>query len=88
MVVALLLVPLVCTYAPMVGVSNLMMCVCICVLVNVSLFLPSASPFAALMHGNSDWVTSKEIYKYIGITLIFVLIVTTVICATLGSVLF
>lgn len=88
MVVALLLVPLVCTYAPMVGVSNLMMCVCICVLVNVSLFLPSASPFAALMHGNSDWVTSKEIYKYIGITLIFVLIVTTVICATLGRVLF
>lgn len=88
MVIALLLVPLVCTYAPMAGTSNIMMCVCICVLVNVSLFLPSSSPFAALLHGNSEWVTSKEIYKYISITIVFVAIVCTIICSTLGSLLF
>ena len=88
MVIALLLVPLICTYAPMAGTSNTMMCVCICVLVNVSLFFPSSSPFAALMHGNSEWVTAKEIYKYIGISLIFVLLVSTFICSTLGNLLF
>lgn len=88
MVIALLLVPLICTYAPMAGASNTMMCVCISVLVNVSLFLPSSSPFAALMHGNSEWVTAKEIYKYIGITLVFVLFVSTFICSTLGILLF
>lgn len=88
MVIALLLAPLICTYAPMAGASNTMMCVCISVLVNVSLFLPSSSPFAALMHGNSEWVTAKEIYKYIGITLVFVLFVSTFICSTLGILLF
>ena len=60
MVIALLLVPLICTYAPI----------------------------AALMHGNSEWVTAKEIYKYIGISLIFVLLVSTFICSTLGNLLF
>lgn len=88
MVVALLLVPLVCVYAPMAGVSPVMMVVCICVLVNVSLVFPSASPFGALLHGNSEWVTSKEIYKYVSITVVFVAIVSTLICATLGVLLF
>ena len=88
MVIALLLVPLVCTYAPMAGTSNIMMCVSICVLVNVSLFLPSSSPFAALLHGNSEWVTSKEIYKYISATVAVVAIVCTAICSTLGRLLF
>lgn len=88
MVIALMLVPLVCTYATMAGTTNTMSCVCICVLVNVSLFLPSSSPFAALLHGNSEWVTSREIYKYFGVALIFILAVATVICATLGSILF
>ena len=40
------------------------------------------------MHGNSEWVTAKEIYKYIGISLIFVLLVSTFICSTLGNLLF
>lgn len=88
MVIALLFVPLVCTYAPMAGTSNIMMCVSICVLVNVSLFLPSSSPFAALLHGNSEWVTSKEIYKYISATVAVVAIVCTAICSTLGRLLF
>lgn len=88
MVIALLLVPLVCTYAPMAGTSNIMMCVSICVLVNVSLFLPSSSPFAALLHGNSEWVSSKEIYKYISVTVAFIAVVCTVICSTLGKLLF
>ena len=88
MVIALLLVPLVCVYAPMAGVSTAMMVVCICVLTNVSIVLPSASPFAALLHGNSEWVTSGEIYKYGSVAVVFVSVTSTVICATLGELLF
>ena len=88
MVIALLLVPLVCTYAPLAGVSNVMMCVCICVLVNVSLLLPSSSPFAALLHGNSEWVTSKDIYRYFGLSLLLILPTAVLLCSTLGMLLF
>lgn len=88
MVIALLLIPLICTYAPMAGTSSVMMSVCVCVLVNVSLVFPSASPFAALLHGNSEWVTSKEVYKYMSITIVFILLVSTFICSTLGALLF
>ena len=88
MVIALLLVPLVCTYSPLAGISNSMMCVCICVLVNVSLLLPSSSPFAALLHGNSEWVTSKDIYKYVSVTIAAALLVSTVVCSTLGLLMF
>jgi len=88
LVIALLLIPLVCTYAPMVGASTVMMAVSVCVLTNVSLVFPSASPFAALLHGNSEWVTAKEVYKYTSITIVFVLFVATFICATLGTLLF
>ena len=88
MVIALLLVPLVSVYAPMAGVSTEMMAVCICVLTNVSLVLPSASPFAALLHGNSEWVTSREIYRYSSVAVALVAVASTVICATLGSALF
>ncbi len=88
MVIALLLIPLICTYAPMAGTSAVMMSVCVCVLVNVSLVFPSASPFAALLHGNSTWVTSKEIYKYTSISIVFILFVSTFICSTLGALLF
>ena len=32
----------------------------------MALLMPSASPMAAMMFGNSDWVRAKDIYKYCG----------------------
>lgn len=88
LVIALLIIPLICSYAPFAGVSPMMLGVCVCVLSNVSLVFPSASPLAALLHGNSEWLTSKDIYKYTSITVVAAALVSTLICSTLGKLLF
>ena len=36
------------------------------------LVLPSGSPLGAFMHGNSEWMTSGQVYKYASISVITV----------------
>lgn len=40
---------------------------------------PAASPFAAILHGNKEWVPSGDVYKYtltyVGLELLLVLII-------------
>lgn len=88
MVVGLMMVPLVCIYAASTGVSAPMLVVVLSVLCNVSLFLPSASPLAALLHGNTQWVSSKDIYKYTIPTIVASILISILICSTLGNLLF
>lgn len=49
---------------------------------------PAASPYAAMLHGNTEWVKPKDIYLYGGITIILGLIVCTVIGVPLATFLF
>ena len=42
----------------------------------LALLMPSASPMAAMMFGNTDWLKIKDIYKYCG-TFIFI---ATIFC--------
>lgn len=54
----------------------------------LGLLLPSGSAIGALMHGNTDWLQAKSIYKYASIGCLIVVIVCLVIGIPLGSVLF
>lgn len=40
---------------------------------------PSASPFAAIMFGNKDWLDAKDIYKYCGLLALMELVLVLVI---------
>jgi len=51
-------------YVEVLGINPALMVCLIGVTSNVSIVLPSANPIAAVMHGMTDWVTSREIYKY------------------------
>ena len=43
------------------------------------MFMPSGSMNGALVHGNREWLTSGEAYKYLGIQECCVLVVMTIV---------
>lgn len=55
--------------ASAVGVGPVELMVVIVIACGFSMLLPSACPMAAIMFGNRDWISVKDIYKYVGIYL-------------------
>lgn len=84
-VVGLILVPIICTFSTTLGFSPEILTVAICLLLNVTFLLPSGSPIAAFLHGNSEWVSSLEIQKYSLLYIVLFLIWAILICLTIGN---
>jgi len=87
LIVGLMFVPIVVSFAGSPAHMQ-MLVTAIAVTTNMSLFLPSASPLAALLHSNTEWSSSNDIYKYSWPIVIISVIVVFVICITLGNVIF
>lgn len=56
--------PIASAYCATLNVNPGMLACMITVCANASIILPSANPIAGVMHGMTDWITAKEIYKY------------------------
>lgn len=84
-VVGLILVPIICTFSATLHFPPEVLTVAICLLMNVTFFLPSGSPIAAFLHGNSEWVTSIDIQKYSALYIVMMLIYSIFICLTVGQ---
>lgn len=54
----------------------------------MSLFLPSGSPLAALLHSNTEWCTSNDIYKYSWPIVFAGVVACFIITLTLGNLVF
>lgn len=78
-VMGMLLIPIVYTYAMSTGISALPLIIILTFTANsVAALTPAASPYAAILFGQKDWLKPKDIYKYSSIfvaTLILVIIV-------------
>ena len=59
------------------GIDPIMLASLLIFSCHFGILLPSASPMAALLHGNSDWISAREIYKY---GLLSVLASTLTVC--------
>ena len=75
-------------YSDTLGISPALLACVIGVLANASIVFPSANPIAAIMHGMTDWVSARDIYKYAVPLVASVWIVSTFLCLTLGIVIF
>lgn len=64
------------------------LCSLLAVVLYLGLMVPSGSVVGALMHGNSEWLLTKNIYLYAGIGCLLVTIVCCVIGIPLGMMLF
>ena len=60
-VASAIMVPVMYPFASQIGVNPLMMTAVICFCANCGLLLPCASPAGAMLHGNKEWVSTKEI---------------------------
>lgn len=70
LVIGMLMQPVIATFCLANGIDSAPITALIIIFVLSSAAVtPSASPFAAMLHGNKDWLTSGSIYKY---TLMFV----------------
>ena len=86
LIVGLMFVPIIVAFATSAGISQNL--VAIAVTTNMSLFLPSASPLAALLHSNTEWCSSNDIYKYSWPIVIVGVLVCFLVCVTLGNLVF
>ncbi|MFI3208313.1 MAG: hypothetical protein R3Y40_04190 [Eubacteriales bacterium] len=76
LVMNMLLTPFVLTYATAVGTSAALFVVVITVIANFTAALtPAASAYAAILFGNTEWISTKDIYKNATIYVIAELIV-------------
>ena len=87
LVVGLMFVPIVVAFASSAGVAQNLV-VAIAVTTNMSLFLPSGSPLAALLHSNTEWCTSNDIYKYSWPIVFAGVVACFIITLTLGNLVF
>lgn len=60
----MVLFPIASAYCASMNVNPGVLACMIAVCSNASIILPSANPIAGVMHGKSDWISSKDIYKY------------------------
>lgn len=77
-VVGAIMIPIMYSISGDIGVNPVAMCTVICFTSNLGMFLPNACPYAALTHGNKDWISSKEIMLH-SLVGILALGITTVI---------
>ena len=87
LVVGLMFVPIVVAFASSAGVAQNLV-VAIAVTTNMSLFLPSGSPLAALLHSNTEWCSANDIYKYSWPIVFAGVIACFIITLTLGNLVF
>jgi len=79
-VVGAMLLPVFYPFAVQLGLDPLAVTALLAYSCHFALLTPSASPMAALMHGNSEWCRSADIYKYGTL----IVIASTVVCCVVG----
>ena len=85
-VVAMILMPIVCTFSGILNFPPEILAVACCLTLNITFFFPSGSPIAAFLHGNSEWVSSVEIQKYTWGYIVLMCVWCIFICLTLGNI--
>lgn len=79
LVVGMLMQPVIASFCLSSGINSAPITSLIIIFVLASASVtPSASPFAAMIHGNKEWLKSGEIYKY---TMMFAVIELVLVIA-------
>ena len=77
--------PIASAYCATLNVNPGMLACMITICANSSIILPSANPLAGVMHGMSDWISPKEIYKYSIPLVISVWLLSVVVWLVFGN---
>lgn len=83
-VVALILISVLLSIGEELGLAPTPIAITIMLTVQMAMFTPAASPFAAILFGNTEWIKPKAVYKYGSILLVF-LIIGMIFCGIVWS---
>lgn len=72
-VMGVLLAPIMVAFAGKNGTNSIALMTLMVATLHIAIVTPAASPFAAVIHGNKDWITSGEVSRY-GIILVIAFI--------------
>lgn len=87
-VVGFVMMPLIIQFSSPAGISPMLLTASLCIISQIAFILPSGGPLAAFLHGNREWITANEIYKY---TIPFVavsIVLSIVLCTTIGRLIY
>lgn len=85
-VVGAIMIPIMYSISGEIGINPVAMCTVICFTSNLGMFLPNACPYAALTHGNKDWISSKEVMLHSLVGILALGITTVIIGVPLANV--
>ncbi|MGL4800017.1 MAG: SLC13 family permease [Cellulosilyticaceae bacterium] len=88
MVVGMLFIPIIHLFTTQVGMSPIGIGMIVLFVICLAVVTPAGSAIAAILHGNQEWLTPKEIYKYIILMSIVVLIMAFVVGLPLTYIVF
>lgn len=87
LVIGMIFQPIIFAYCTTAGVNPApIVAVSIFFVLSCAMFTPAASPFAAMMFANTDWLKSSDIYKYTGTFILAELVLMLVVAYPLFSV--
>ncbi|MDR1320412.1 MAG: anion permease [Gracilibacteraceae bacterium] len=87
-VVGFIAMPLIIQFSPAAGLDPAMLTVLICVVCQIAIVLPSASPLAAFLHGNREWVSANDIFRYSIPLALASIVLNIIVCMTIGRIIF
>lgn len=79
-IVALMFIPIMCSFTAAMGVDSAAGAVLLIFGVHLALLTPAASPFAAMLFANTEWIKPTDVYKIMSVTLTLL----ALLCATVG----
>ena len=89
LVIGMILQPVVCSYCAQAGVNPApIITLLIFTVLMTAACTPAASPFAAMMFGNKEWLDAADVYKYAPVFVIFELVIVLAIGLPMATMLF
>lgn len=85
-VVGLTLLPIMYSFSTEIGANPVMIAAIMINMMTIAFLTPAASPAGALLHGNKEWLDTKDVLQ-IAIVMMIIEIIVTMICIPIGNIL-
>lgn len=87
-VIAIIMMSVVVSFSEQMNLDPTGICILLMLSVQMALVTPAASPFAAILFGNKEWIQPKDVYKYGSISILICSIVMILVGYILMNLIF
>ena len=88
LILVIVFMPTLATIGTSLGINPYLFCLLFCMTTNCAFMTPGASAQAAMLFGNSDWISTKDAYKHCTIFAVIALLVIACVALPIGLLIF